>query len=142
MTNKTFKQLIKEHRLHCTFALVINNIDTIIVKRIYKTTDKHEQPGLYYLATVYIKEDKLVTDIEELRPSEASHLYDAYAEQCTDNRRKYDDTCKDIATARLRQTGIDDRVSGCTVPMQQRKFWKIIADTLSFQLKDDRIISK
>lgn len=133
MTSKEFKRLIKEHKVK-QFLSYIKNGQII---RVYTTTslsDEHKS----YQCNWYLNEDKkLIRNVREISKDTLRELCENYVDDCNKLRNVHkDETIELINKYRVMHTGIPEQ----EITMDERKYYKQAATTLTFQLGDERVL--
>ena len=123
---KEFKAMVKKHQCKQSFVRIIDTNDKHILNRFYQDTTNNKR----YVCCWKIEEGKLIRAAFEIDQGTWAYNWHKYTAECLHCREHQACTDKEIAATR---STIDEQ------PMEERKFWKIRADTLQFMLKDQRI---
>lgn len=123
---KEFKAMVKKHQCKQSFVRIIDTSDRRILNRFYQDTTNNKR----YVCCWKIEEGKLIRAAFEIDQGTWSYNWHKYVSECLHCRKHAAATDKEIVATR---STIDEQ------PMEERKFWKIRAETLQFMLKDQRI---
>lgn len=126
MKNKEFKQMVKDHVIKQQFILMYGKD---MLHRYYRTVEK---PYKYYISKWLVVYDKIVHDNYEINERIFNIAYNEFLVQVKCVQGDPELTKQEINDSRIKQLGYPEEES---IPMEQRKYWKIRAGALEFMLK-------
>lgn len=125
MKNKEFKQMVKDHVIKQQFILMYGK-DTL--HRYYRTVEK---PYKYYISKWLVVYDKIVHDNYEIKECVFNIAYNEFLVQVKCIQGDPELAKQEINDSRIKQLGYPEE----SIPMEQRKYWKLRAGALEFMLK-------
>lgn len=133
MTSKEFKRLIKERKVKQFFSYIKNGQ----IIRVYTTTSLSDEHKSYQCNWYLDKDKKLIRNVREINKDILRELCENYVDDCNKLRNVHkDETIELINKYRVMHTGIPEQ----EITMDERKYYKQAATTLTFQLGDERVL--
>jgi len=124
--NKEFKAMIKSHQCKQSFVRIIDTSDKVILNRFYQDTVNNKK----YVCGWKIEDGELVRSVFEIDSGVWAYNWHKYTAAVVAVRNNLDETNRMIDECYDKSRNN---------PMEERKFWKVKAETLQFMLKDKRI---
>lgn len=125
MKNKEFKQMVKDHIIKQQFILIYGQD---MLHRYYRTVEK---PYKYYISKWSVIHDKIVHDNYEINEHIFNTAYSEFLVQIKYVQGDPELAKQEINDSRIKQLGYPEE----SIPMEQRKYWKLRAGALEFMLK-------
>lgn len=131
VSSKDFKAMVKNHLIKQSFVIIY--LDS---KKLYRYFRSNDNECKYYESEWLLVDDKLIRHNRCITLEEFTKAYKIYTGQCICNRENPQYIRERVNECRICQIGLPQE----HVPMVQRKWYKVAADTMIFQSKDSRII--